>query len=55
LIKARSPEAKGRVERCNKTLQDRMVKMMRVEKINDVDSANKRMEEMYIPRHNEKF
>jgi hypothetical protein len=32
-----------------------MVKMMRLEDISDVDSANKRMEEVYIPRHNEKF
>lgn len=55
LIKARSPEAKWRVERCNKTLQDRMIKMMRLEKISDVDGANKRMEEVCIPRHNEKF
>lgn len=55
LIKANSPQAKGRVERANKTLQDRMIKKMRLDKINDVDSANKRMEEMYIPRHNEKF
>jgi hypothetical protein len=55
LIKAHSPQAKWRVERSNKTLQDRMIKMMRLDGISDVDSANKRMEEVYIPRHNEKF
>lgn len=55
LIKANSPQAKWRVERANQTLQDRMVKMMRLDWINDVDSANKRMKEIYIPRHNEKF
>lgn len=55
LIKANSAQAKWRVERANQTLQDRMIKMMRLEKINDVNSANKRMEEVYIPRHNNKF
>lgn len=55
LIKAKSPEAKGRVERCNQTLQDRMIKMMRLAEISNVDSANKWMEEVYIPRHNKKY
>lgn len=55
LIKANSPQAKWRVERANQTLQDRMVKMMRLDWISDIDSANKRMEEVYIPRHNKKF
>lgn len=55
LIKANSPQAKWRVERSNQTLQDRMVKMMRLDWISDIDSANKRMEEVYIPRHNKKF
>lgn len=55
LIPANSPQAKWRVERCNQTLQDRLVKMMRKEGINDVDSANKYIEEVYIPWHNGKF
>ena len=40
LICANSPQAKGRVERLNRTLQDRLVKEMRLEKINDIEAAN---------------
>ena len=54
LIAAHSPQAKGRVERANKTLQDRLVKELRLHDISDIDSAND-----YLPRfmktHNEKF
>lgn len=40
IIHASTPQAKGRVERANKTLQDRLVKEMRLRGINDIDSAN---------------
>ncbi|MEO6877013.1 MAG: ISNCY family transposase, partial [Gemmatimonadaceae bacterium] len=40
LILARSPQAKGRVERANGTLQDRLVKEMRLAKIGSMDDAN---------------
>ena len=39
-IQANSPQAKGRVERANQTLQDRLVKEMRLAGINDQASAN---------------
>ena len=39
-IHAHSPQAKGRVERVNQTLQDRLVKEMRLAGINDMNSAN---------------
>ncbi len=39
-IHARTPQAKGRVERVNKTLQDRLVKEMRLQEINDIEAAN---------------
>ena len=39
-IHAHSPQAKGRVERANQTLQDRLVKEMRLACISDMDSAN---------------
>ena len=39
-IHAHSPQAKGRVERANQTLQDRLVKEMRLAGINDMDTAN---------------
>jgi len=41
LICANSPQAKGRVERANGILQDRLVKEMRLAEINDIESANK--------------
>ncbi len=39
-IHANSPQAKGRVERANQTLQDRLIKEMRLAGISDIDSAN---------------
>ncbi|WP_143698096.1 ISNCY family transposase [Vibrio sp. qd031] len=40
LICANSSQAKGRVERANKTLQDRLVKEMRLHNINTIEQAN---------------
>jgi hypothetical protein len=40
VICAHSPEAKGRVERANQTLQDRLIKEMRLRGINDIETAN---------------
>jgi transposase len=39
-IQANSPQAKGRVERANQTLQDRLVKEMRLQGISDQEAAN---------------
>lgn len=39
-IHANSPQAKGRVERANQTLQDRLVKELRLRGISDIDTAN---------------
>ncbi len=55
LINARSPQAKGRVERANKTLQDRLTKELRLENISDIDAANKFLEEKYRKKHNQRF
>src|SRR3990167_11241659 len=55
LINARSPQAKGRVERANKTLQDRLTKELRLEKINDMETANKYIIEKYLEKHNKRF
>jgi len=54
LITAHSPQAKGRVERMNKTLQDRLVKELRLAGITDIENANKFLEK-YIPKFNAKF
>jgi transposase len=40
LICANSPQAKGRVERANGTLQDRLIKEMRLRDINTMEAAN---------------
>jgi hypothetical protein len=40
MICAKSPQAKGRVERANATLQDRLVKAMRLEGISTTAQAN---------------
>lgn len=55
LITAHSPEAKGRVERMFDTLQDRLVKELRLQGISDMERANAFLEETYIPSFNEKF
>lgn len=53
-ITANSPEAKGRVERMNATLQDRLVKELRLANISTVEDANKFLKD-YIPKFNNKF
>ena len=53
-IHARTPQAKGRVERANQTLQDRLVKEMRLRKINTLDEGNAFVPE-YMEMHNERF
>lgn len=54
LICANSAQAKGRVERVNRTLQDRLVKQMRLAGIQDIDAANEWIEH-YVERHNKQF
>lgn len=55
LIFANTPQAKGRVERMNKTLQDRLVKALRLESINDIESANIFLKEVFLPEFNAQF
>ena len=55
LICAHSPQAKGRVERRNGVFQDRLVKAMRLAGIRDIESANKFLEETFLPDLNRKF
>ena len=40
ILCANSPQAKGRVERAHKTLQDRLVKELRLAGICDIEAAN---------------
>lgn len=53
-IAARSPQAKGRVERANKTLQDRLVKELRLAGIGDIETANAFLPH-FLAQHNARF
>lgn len=55
IIHARSPQAKGRVERANQTLQDRLIKDMRLAGISSREAANEFARDVYIPQHNARF
>ncbi len=55
VICANSPEAKGRVERLFGTLQDRMIKEMRLLDLKERDEANLYIYERYIPDHDKRF
>jgi len=55
LILANSPQAKGRVERINGVLQDRLVKALRLAQINDLESANRFLEATYLREFNRRF
>ena len=54
LICANSPQAKGRVERANGTLQDRLIKEMRLLGISDYEQANQYLPE-FILDYNRRF
>ena len=54
VIHANSPQAKGRIERLFKTLQDRLVKEMRLRGIKTIEQGNKFLEQ-YLPLYNKRF
>jgi len=54
LIRANSPQAKGRVERSFGTAQDRWVKELRLAKARTLDEANAVLEKL-LPEHNRRF
>lgn len=53
-IQASTPQAKGRVERANQTLQDRLVKELRLKNISNIADANEFLPE-FIEKFNAKF
>lgn len=55
LIHAHSAQAKGRVERVNETLQDRLIKEMRLAGISSMEAGNVFLQNVYLPKHNAKF
>jgi hypothetical protein len=54
IICANSSQAKGRVERANRTLQDRLVKELRLEDVCDMDTGNAFLAG-FLKRFNERF
>jgi hypothetical protein len=55
LIAAYSPQAKGRVERLFGTLQDRLVKEMRLKGIKTKEEADEFLDDGYLKSYNEQF
>lgn len=55
MIFAKSPQAKGRVERFNRTLQDRLIKALRREGISNIGEANKYLKKVFTDEFNDKF
>jgi transposase len=55
IIHAHSPEAKGRVEKLFKTLQDRLIKELRLNDISTIKEANEFLEKEFLPKFNARF
>jgi hypothetical protein len=55
IIAASSPQAKGRVERNHGTHQDRLVKKMRLKKLQTYAAGNEFLDKEYLPEHNRRF
>lgn len=55
IIAAHSPQAKGRVERVNRTLQDRLVKELAMAGIRDINAANVFLEKTFLKAFNRQF
>ena len=54
-ILAYSPQARGRSERVNRTLQDRLVNELRVHGIRTAEAANRYLAERFLPSYNLEF
>ena len=54
-IPAYSPEARGRSERMFGTLQDRLIKELKLAGINEIGAANCWIKDVYLPDHNGRF
>ena len=54
-IPAYSPQARGRSERMNRTLQGRLVNEFRMRGICSIDAANRYLRDIYVAQHNATF
>jgi len=55
IIKAYSPQAKGRVERKHQVFQDRFLKDLKLYSINTIEAANAHLENKFLKKINDKF
>jgi hypothetical protein len=55
VICANSPQAKGRIERLFNTLQNRLVKELRLAGITTIEAAKTFLKDVYLPSHNARF
>lgn len=55
MIQAHSAQAKGRVERANRTLQDRVPKKLKLLGIKTLEEANEYLKTEYVAEYNSKF
>jgi len=54
IIRAYSPQAKGRIERQFRTFQDRVIKEMRIREVSNIEEANEFLVR-YLPIYNKRF
>lgn len=54
-IVAHSPQAKGRIERLFNTLQDRLIKEMRLRNISGMETANQFLKDEFLPWFNARY
>ena len=54
-IASYSPQGRGRGERLNRTLQDRLVNELRVAGVTDINAANEYLNQVFIPQFNKDF
>jgi transposase len=54
-ILAYSPQARGRSERVNRTLQDRLVKELQTAQIRSIERANRYLDQCFLPAFNDEF
>jgi transposase len=54
-IPSYSPQARGRSERMNRTLQGRLVNEFRVAQVSSIEAANEYLRERYLATHNAEF
>lgn len=54
-ILAYSPQARGRSERANRTIQGRLVNELRIARVRTLEGANRYLLERFVPAYNEEF